>query len=233
MVGSLTPIDTVYNTIWRSDLETLCSHLNGMDCSPQCGTHIRVSLSPKYDLEKVKRIAQAVLHFEPAFEDLVPAYRRNHRYAKSNLSQLCRAGRGSNIQAKTTEREIVQLMHSPRPDPPPQDANPSHYSTTLDSNFAWDFTGLSRNVIEFRNATPCTSAEEILSWTELTFSFIHAAHRTPASELEAYSTGIGGLWAFIERFFVPGLNEPARMTALWANARNRPDSAYNARRGRR
>ena len=65
-----------------SIVEGLCH----IETNETCGTHIHVSLAngQEWQLEHVKSIARSILHFEPAFEVLVPAHRRGNEYTKSN-----------------------------------------------------------------------------------------------------------------------------------------------------
>ena len=72
---------------WRTDVEATWTYLStyyGIVGTQYAGTHIHVGLEPDYSLTDLKRVAQAVIHFEPAFEALVPRARRGNVHARSN-----------------------------------------------------------------------------------------------------------------------------------------------------
>jgi hypothetical protein len=221
---------------WRPTITDLWKYLKiqcSLTCGPNCRTHIIVGFYRSYNLKKLKQIARAIIYFEPAFEDLLPKYRRGNIDAKSNGSRMRKAFGNEPlvIENAKTEYDVVKLMQCFRND---RSEDVHDDEDLFDQEYVWNFSQLRSNRrIEFRNAPACASGEETLRWAELVFSFVNAAFQTPSSELEGYSNGIGGLWAYMESFFVPVVNEPGRMAVLWDEARRRQGGGEQIRKGKR
>ena len=173
-----------------------------------CSTHIHISLDPALSLLEVKRIAQAVIHFEPAFEALVPPARRENDYVKSNWLDSPTLTQGdksrseviSAIEAEGDTNGLVKLMQSKD-----------------NRNFGWNFWSLfSKGSIELRKPPASTTPEEVLSWAELALSFVQTSIECgSAQQLQKVPPTIGGLRWFLLQSTIPGMNEPARMHRLW------------------
>jgi Putative amidoligase enzyme len=207
---------------WRRDVEATWRFLHQhyqITGGITCGTHIHVSFEApgEYTTDDLRRIARCVIHFEPAVEALMPRYRRTTNYAKSNWLQghllgHCNKSRRESIAAidgiptegdeDEIQGQIVNLMQGHG-----------------DRDYAWNFLNIlwGKGTIEFRKPPACTSAAMALSWTELAMSFIQAAVRygTP-HRLERVPSTVGGLRWFLEQACRPGVNEPARLEAIWA-----------------
>lgn len=181
-----------------------------------CSTHIHISLDPVLSLLEIRRIAQAVVHFEPAFEALVPPARRDNDFVKSNWldSPILAEGDKSRselisaIEAEGDIHRLINLMQSKD-----------------NRNFAWNFWPLfGKGSIEFRKPPASTTLEEVLSWAELTLSFVQTAIQCgSAQQLQKVPPTIGGLRWFVLQSAIPGMNEPARMHRLWEG--KDPDAA--------
>lgn len=196
---------------WREDVEATWHYLQDqyhITTNKRCSTHFHVSLDPFFTILEIKRIAQACIHFEPAFEAIVPPVRRFNPYAKSNWldsptlvrenktrSQLIAAIEGE-VQADT----MARLMQSGD-----------------DREYAWNFWSLFRKrTIEFRKPPACTTPEEVLAWAELVLSFIQACIKyKDTAQLQSVPPTIGGLRWFMSQFTEAGVNEPKRMQRLW------------------
>ncbi|KAF7505495.1 hypothetical protein GJ744_000742 [Endocarpon pusillum] len=71
-----------------------------------CATHLHVSLVPHYDLKDLKRVAVSIIHFEPAFEALMPEARRGNPFCQSNwLDSPCLAPAGLSRSESIAEIE--------------------------------------------------------------------------------------------------------------------------------
>jgi hypothetical protein len=212
-----------------------------------CQNYFWVMTEDRLGTNELKRIARAILHFEPAFVDLVPRHRPRNPSVKANVRQGL-SDPHERIEAATSRDQIVELMHCPwPPEPPAGERDPNYFRPKrddrahfqrwdhLDPDFLWNFTSLVHNSseIEFRGAAACTTGRETLAWAELAISFFNAALQTPSDDLESFTKGHGGLWAFLKPRFVPGFNQPERMTPLWEAARSRPGSASKIMSGRR
>jgi hypothetical protein len=165
-------------------------------------------MDPFYTTLEIKRIAQAIIHFEPAFEALVPPIRRENFFAKSNWLDSPTLAR----EDKTRSQLINDI----------EEASDAKAITKLiqktDRHYAWNLWALSdKKTIEFRKPPASTTPEEVLSWAELAMSFIQASVKYKSTELlERVPATVQGLHWFILHFTVSGVNEPARMQRIWA-----------------
>lgn len=177
------------------------------------GTHIHVSAEGGYSLQEMKRIAQCIIHFEPAFDALVPEYRRggNNLFAKSNWVDgydLAKANRSraQSIGFIGSIDNLGTFLAVMNPDG--------------DKKFAWNFESLRKYwTIEFRQPPVCTRVDQVLSWAEFAMSFIQSSIRygCPEKLLRVPST-IGGLRWFLEQSNVPTMNQHSRLDRLWKDS---------------
>lgn len=179
------------------------------------GTHIHIGLEPEYTLTDVKRIAQAVIHFEPAFEVLVQPSRRGNKYIKSNW--LYGPGLAQKGQSRAGSIAAIGAIHDP------DDLFESLHPVRLDGGysdryFAWNFLSCyTKRSVEFRKPEVSMSADDALSWAELAMSFVQTATSWPSPQLlQDIPPTVGGLRWFLQWFgHVPGLNEPGRLERFW------------------
>lgn len=167
-----------------------------------CSTHVHVSKAEGYTPVQLKRLAQAIIHFEPAFEALVPSERRKNEYARSNwidnknfgYKRLSRQESIAVLESCSTVKEIINLMN---PDG-------SKY-------FGWNFQAIPKySTVEFRRGAASTSVNDVYSWVELAVSFVMASLKLQtAAGLKKYASNIRGLTEFIKLGVVegPGLND--------------------------
>jgi Putative amidoligase enzyme len=196
---------------WREDVEATWNYLKihyHITTNDECSTHIHISLDPCYSGDEIKRIAQAIIHFEPALEALVPPTRRGNVYTKSNWLDsptLQRANKSrsqliDDIKRANYASTAVRLMQN-----------------TDDRDYSWNFWSIySKETIEFRKPPASTTAEEALAWAEFAISFIQASIMyEDTTLLQKIPPTIGGLRWFLSRFPIPGVSEPKRMQRLW------------------
>lgn len=179
------------------------------------GTHIHIGLEPGYSVTDLKRLAQAVIHFEPAFEILVHPSRRGNVYAQSNWlyapglarNGLSRPASIAAIEGIGQAADLVNLLH------------PLGRSGACDDrDFAWNFySWYTKGSIEFRKPQISMSSDDALSWAELAMSFVQAATSWESPPpLQDIPPTVGGLRWFLRRFGnEPGLNEPERLERFW------------------
>ena len=197
---------------WREDVEATWKYLKNqyhVTANDRCSTHIHISLDPFYTAPEIKRIAQACIHFEPAFEALVPKTRRQNSYVKSNWldsPSLARENKSrsqliAEIEGQVNAENVTRLMQRGK-----------------DRDFSWNFWALFRKrTIELRKPPGSTTPEEVLGWAELAMSFIQASVKYENTvQLQKVPATVGGLRWFLSRFSVPGVNEHHRMNRIWA-----------------
>ncbi|KAJ5125959.1 hypothetical protein N7526_008136 [Penicillium atrosanguineum] len=85
---SISPIFRVHeNSTWRQHIEFLWNFLRTdfqVNANTSCGTHVHLSRAGGYSIADLKKICQSIIHFEPAFEALLPEDRLSNEYARSN-----------------------------------------------------------------------------------------------------------------------------------------------------
>jgi Putative amidoligase enzyme len=174
-----------------------------------CSTHIHISVGRGYTLQELRAIASAVINFEPAFEALVPLHRRGNRWVKSNWLDslnLAREGRSrtesiAEIQKAESKGDVICLMQ--RPD---------------DKCFGWNFwTFFTKGTIEFRKPPASLKPADALGWAELVITFIQASMLYgSSSNLQSFTSTVGGLRSFLAQVNMPETNEPHRIQPIWA-----------------
>ncbi|KAJ5708166.1 hypothetical protein N7488_007967 [Penicillium malachiteum] len=125
LLGGLESISPIFraheNSTWRRHIEFLWNFLGTdfqVNANPSCGTHVHLSRAGGYSLADLKKICQSIMHFEPAFEALLPEDRLSNEYARSNWldnanfghRNLSRKQSIATIQRASTLRELVLLM---------------------------------------------------------------------------------------------------------------------------
>ena len=208
-----TPLFRAYkDSPWRKEIKETWGFLNrnyDVSTNDQCATHVHISIRRGFQLVDMQRIAQCIIHFEPAIEALLPEPRRGLSYARSNWldnRNFLSKSRQYAIEAisRTRERqEVVDLM-SPRP---------------LGEHFAWTFCKLEKHkTIEFRKPGPSESAAEAIMWAEFAMGFVLAAMQTEntVGYFRRVPPNVGGLKRFLlqekkERHMC----DPSYLEPLW------------------
>jgi hypothetical protein len=198
---------------WREDVDVFWNFLRkhfGITTNETCGTHVHLSLEPSFSVSEIKRIAQAAIHFEAAFEAIVPAERRGIRVAKSNWIDT------PTVRTKARSRwELIDDIE--------QEGNLGLMIALMqeknDRDYCWNFRSLFLSgTLEFRKPPPCNTPEQSLAWAELAIGFVQASVQYGSLErLRSVPANVGGLRWFISKFGIKGANEPDRMQAIWAD----------------
>lgn len=136
-------------------------------------------------------MAQAIIHFEQAFEAILPEERRANEYARSNwidnphfaYQNLSRDQSIDFLEDLTTINQVIDAMNP----------NQSKY-------FSWNFLSVRRfKTIEFRRGAVSLSVNDVFMWAELAMSFIRAALALQSTtQLRQYPRTVGGLRSFIQ-----------------------------------
>ncbi len=85
----VSPILRYEDLSWRAELQAMFENIESY-CSfttnRSCGTHVHISpaVGLMWSIGDLKKIACAILHFEKAWNVIVPVARRYNKYAKSN-----------------------------------------------------------------------------------------------------------------------------------------------------
>ena len=175
-----------------------------------CSTHVHISLSRGFTTSDLKRIAQAIIYFEPAFEVLVPLQRRGNEYSRSNWID------NRHLGYKNLSREqsiaLIESLHT-------VDAVVDIMNPDQSKYFGWNFLAIKTfRTIEFRRGAVSLSANDVLMWAELAMSFILAAVAPHPDKLQRYPATAGGLRSFIQNARLPvspGTHEPSFLDRLF------------------
>ncbi|KAI1129698.1 putative amidoligase enzyme-domain-containing protein [Nemania abortiva] len=202
---------------WRAAVRNMWEFLQenyNITANETCSTHVHMSIVGNYSVMQVKRLAQAIIHFEPAFEALLPRDRRGNEYARSNwidnlhfgYAKLSRADAIAMLESRGTVDEVINLMN-------PED---SRY-------FGWNFQAIKKySTVEFRRGAASTSSTEVFRWVELATSFLRASIKTPtAASIQQFQPTIGGLMKYLSVGVddVPGVGESRYLWDKFAGLR--------------
>jgi Putative amidoligase enzyme len=176
-----------------------------------CATHVHISIRRGFQLFDMQKIAQFVIHFEPAIEALLPEERRGQLFARSNWldNKNFVTGKKTRRQAineigRTRDRQAVVNLMSPRPS---------------GDHFAWAFSKLDKHkTIEFRKPGPSKSAEETIMWAEFAMAFILSAMQieNTINYIRKVPPNVGGLKQFLLlRKKEPYMCDPTYLAPLW------------------
>ncbi|KAI1084045.1 putative amidoligase enzyme-domain-containing protein [Whalleya microplaca] len=181
-----------------------------------CSTHVHMSIAENYSASQLKRLAQAIIYFEPAFEALLPSDRRGNEYARSNwidnhhfgYKRLSRADSIALLERCYTIDEVINLM------------NPegSRY-------FGWNFQAIKKyKTVEFRRGAASTSVDDVFLWVEVATSFLRASLKmTSADSLRGFAPNMGGFRSFLAQGIndIPGIGDSRYLQRLFAG--RKPD----------
>ncbi|KAK0732465.1 putative amidoligase enzyme-domain-containing protein [Apiosordaria backusii] len=202
---------------WRREVQKMWEFIDAnyvvLD-NRNCSTHVHLSRAEPWTVEQIKRLAQAIIHFEPAFEAMVPPARRNNEYARSNwIDNLRFAGKSRDqamdeIEKQRTIKDVLNLMHG-------ADDQSKYYG--------WNFLTLeSYKTVEFRRGAPSKSAADVFMWVELAMEFMQAAIVVKTrADFGKYARNVGGLKKLIADARLPqsvGTNQSAYLAPLYARA---------------
>lgn len=210
----VSPIFVAYcGSPWRTHVESTWNYLQqyyNITGDDSCATHIHVSVEGGYSFEEIKRVARSAIHFEAAFDALVPSVRRggNCEWAKSSWLDsehlaLKDRSREQSMIFLDTVNDFFSFLSVMNPDG--------------ERGYTWNFHSIEKfYTIEFRKPPASITANEVLSWAELAMSFVQASIRYGSLEkLRRVPSNIGGLCWFLEQCNVPGFNEHHRLHRFW------------------
>ena len=176
-----------------------------------CSTHVHISVLQGFTLRDIKKIAQCIIHFEPAMEVLVPPERRGNEYSKSNWidnlnfadKNVSRSGAIDRIEAATRRDEVISLM-----------------TPGVDRYFAWNFLSMKNcNTIEHRKGAASTSVDDVLAWAELAMTFVQCAMQSNVTPgwLSKIPSNVESLQQFLlQEKEIPGMSDPRYLSPLFA-----------------
>jgi Putative amidoligase enzyme len=174
-----------------------------------CATHVHVSVEGGYSLEELKCVAQSAIHFEAAFDALVPEHRRDPLgFARSSWIE------SHEFAVKGRSRAQSILMINQVPDFQSLLALMNPGGTRF---CGWNFLSILKYyTIEFRKPPASRTADEALAWAEFAMSFVQTSIRFGTPErLRLVPPTVGGLRWFLRQSFVLQLNEPERLESIW------------------
>ena len=153
-----------------------------------------MSRRDRYTVDDVRRIAQAAIWWEPAWEAILPGTRRGNYHCKSiymDNRKLARSGLTRELAIDRLERcttidQIIDLVH-------PEDTK------TWGVNFTNLKLGAALRTIEFRRFPHCETIEEVNTYVDTATAFFHAAMQVSGREAftDAKNRTVRGLEQFL------------------------------------
>ncbi|KAK2607014.1 hypothetical protein N8I77_005726 [Diaporthe amygdali] len=192
-----------YKGGWRSEINDMFKYLNtlcAVRSNRSCSFHVHLSpIGSSWSLKELQGISIAVIHFECAFEALIPETRRGNQFIRSNrffgnalLEDLQHSECIKQIQLQKTVKDLAGLMSADR------------YTTWNFENLKEDYR---KGTIEFRQPPGQTHATGCLSWIELAIDFVQSARRKDwHAKVKDYPQNVSGLRRFISEGLVDGLS---------------------------
>ncbi|RAO68343.1 uncharacterized protein BHQ10_004355 [Talaromyces amestolkiae] len=174
------------------------------------GIHIHVSpVNGRWSLVDLKRIAEAIIHFDNPLNTLFPNHNYTQAFLKSNLRDnpiLNKLPRGKSpssvIQETKTVEELIYIMNPP-----------DGRSDFSQRKYAWNFTNNSNDpsvcsnpkyTIEFRSPRSTTACNLIEKWIAFTVTFLHGSVTSPENIHNDFEPTVDGLNGFLYRNRPPG-----------------------------
>ncbi|KAK8030444.1 hypothetical protein PG990_000178 [Apiospora arundinis] len=197
-IEMVSPILSVYQgSLWRRDVDATWRFLEQnytVTANEDCSTHVHMSLTDGYTVVQLKRLAQAIIHFEPAIEALLPL-----RAAATNMPESIAV-----IEGCRDADEVINLMN------PKQ----SRY-------FGWNFLALKKySTVEFRRGASSLTVEDVFMWVDFAISFLQASMRVRGMEdFKMYPPSVGGLSMFVHFANLPsdpGMHVATHLDRLFA-----------------
>ena len=171
---------------------------------------INIAPDPAYSTSELKRLAQAVIHFEPALKALAPSdwatnigrksnWINNPHLGLRNLSRAESIAHIGTIEDSEQPRSVAGLIQKGRV-----------------RNYCWNFT---RHVVDplitYRQIPKCTTSSEMICWIELVTTFVRASIKCDSSvKLQKVPPNIRGLRWFLLHFAKDEVYP--EMARLWA-----------------
>ncbi len=169
------------------------ARVTAMATDASCGLHFHVSLhGHQWSLDNVKRVARAVLWFEPGAEVLVPQERRTSTWCKSHSANSAKLVGADAIAAQAlvtaceTLETVVDVMTGVGWDGKFYSVN---FRNLIDVNRP--------STIEFRRAPSSANPWHVCVWAEFVMSFVQSALEADESELREYTRDVLGLRRFL------------------------------------
>jgi hypothetical protein len=141
----------------------------------------------------VKRIAQAVIHFESVFDSFMSDQPGSEMFTRRNWRDHPRLG-----QVNLNRAQSIALVEEIHDDIPPEDVRPSstvgmilwpkserRFPNSLDlqrvpTNYAWDLGYDPIHPMRFGRLPASATVEDLVRWTDMTVSFIQKAIACPS-----------------------------------------------------
>ncbi len=194
------PLLSTSDPAWRQDVQDIwtCLHHHYKISQSDSGDHyIFVSCTPKLTLRDFGQIAQALIHFEPTLELLVP----NRSTVKRNWRDGDKFGKEnrSRPQSIAAIEDFVSRL---------EESNPRHWeqlrafltpSAPQDpGEWVWNLLSGSERGMDIRRVATVPRAGDAVNWPEFVLSFVQAsiACKSP-QQLQSFECSPEGLRCFL------------------------------------
>jgi hypothetical protein len=197
--------NTATHPRWREAVKetwtylTRCYEIQGDN---QCVTTIRLHCIPSFQAPQLKRIAQAIIHFEPVLDLFMPDKDGSEIVMKRNWRENPLLGQSNQTQAQSIALiEDIPITGTGGSGPMPQDLVSSimgHDTVWSETRYLWYLRYRQTDVMTFCKPVVCESAEDAVRWSDLILSFIRAALACPSpTRLQMIAMNHCGLQYFL------------------------------------
>lgn len=198
---------------WANQIKRLSDYISRYtqpEMDETTGIHIHVSpVNGRWSLVDLKRIAQAIIHFDDPLKTLFPDHKYTQAHLKSNLRHNrilneLPAGKSPSIviqDAKTID-ELIYIVNPP-----------DERTEFSQRKYSWNFTNNSDNpsvcpkpkyTIEFRSPRSTTACNLIEKWIAFTVTFLHGSVTSPENIHNDFEQTVDGLNGFLFHNRPPG-----------------------------
>lgn len=194
--------DTSDHSKWRKDIEATWKYIREhfeIQSNSSFETRIHVKATPVYRTSESKKIAQAIIHFEPCWETLMSNDGEPYQPTRRNWRDNPRLG-----QANLTRAQSIDAIQASSPDTSVLNSvEPKRLiqAGKEDHNYSWWFNTLwrdSHRAIEYRNLPPIESAYDSIQRADLVVSFVKGAISCSSpGNLQRITPDNAGLRAFL------------------------------------
>lgn len=199
---------------WREDVQELWKYLDDHYVIQEVrhsNTIIRIILDNLYTRTDIKRIAQAVIHFEPVFDLFMPDQHEPTAFTRRNWRDHADLGQAGLTQAQSIDYlEEISASLPAGNDRSRRTLVCSHLWPSAHFSWAWTLDAHLIKPVEFGRLPASATSGDVIIWSDLVLSFVHAAIACPSTtQLQYIASNRVGL-----QYFLTGKHNHARRKCI-------------------
>jgi hypothetical protein len=203
---------------WRDHVEGLWSYLNEhyvIQEDHRSNTEVQIILDPLFTIMDTKRIAQAVIHFEPIFDLFMPDLHESTNFTRKIWRDHPQLGGANLNQAESIARvEEIQANMPPGNDRSAMTSVCSRLWPVIEYGWSWNLDACVAKPVEFGRLPASATPGDVIFRADLVLSFVLAAIACPSpAQLQRVASNRLGL-----QYFLTGKLNPTsrkRIRGVW------------------